>query len=43
MTEYEDPELTFSHRHTKITTTYEGLMYKNVINTRRKCFPQVNI
>ena len=39
----EDSELTFSHRHTKITNIYRAVIDENDLRTSRKDFPQVNI
>ena len=41
MAEYIDPELTTSHRHTKIRTTYKATIYENDLKTSRKDFPQL--
>ena len=40
MAEYQDPELTASHGHTKITTTYRTTIYENYTETSRKYCPQ---
>lgn len=39
----EDPELTSSHEHTKIITTYSATIYENDLKTSRKDIPQVKI
>ena len=38
MAEQEDLELTSSHRHTKIATTYKAAIFKNNLRTVRKIF-----
>ena len=39
----EDSELTFSHRHSKITNIYRAVIEKNDLRTGRKDFPQLKI
>ena len=41
--EWEDPELTSSHEHTKITTIYRATTYENDLKTSRKDFPQLKV
>ena len=41
--EYEDPELTSSSRHTKITTIYRAASNENNLKTSRKDFSQPKI
>ena len=41
MMEKEDPEITSSQGHTKITTTYRATIYENNLKTSRKDFPQL--
>ena len=43
MVEQEDPELTSSHRHTKITTIYRASINENDLKTSRKDFSQLKI
>ena len=43
MAEKEDPELTSSHEHTKITSTYRVTFYENNLETSREGFPQLKI
>ena len=43
MEEQENPELTSSHGHTKITTIYRATIYENDLKTDRKDFPQLKI
>ena len=38
MVEEEDPELTSSHRHTKITTVYRPIIDENSLKNSRKIF-----
>ena len=42
-TEKEDPELTSSHRYTKITAIYRTTIDENNLKTSRKSFPQPKI
>ena len=39
MMEQEEPELTSSHRHTKITTIYRATIDENDMKTTRKDCP----
>ena len=41
MVEQKDPELTFSHRCTKITTIYRITIDENDLKTSRKDFSQL--
>ena len=43
MVEQEDPELTFSHRYTKITTIYTATIDENNLKTSRKDLLQLKI
>ena len=40
MAEWEDPELTCSHEHTKMKAIYRTAIYENNLKTSRKGFPQ---
>ena len=41
MVEKEDPELTSSHGHTKITTIYRAVICENDLKSSRKDFLQL--
>ena len=43
MGELEDPELTSSSGHTRITTVYRITIYETDLETSRKDFPQLKI
>ena len=43
MVEQEDPELSSSHNHTKITTIYRATLSENDLKTSRKDSPQLKI
>ena len=43
MAEQEDPELTFSHGHTKITTIYRAIIDEKDLKTSRKDLLQLKI